>query len=203
MLIGIDFDNTIVCYDQIFHRAALEQGLIPAEITVNKSSVRNYLRQCGRESDWTRLQGYVYGSRMKDVAPFAGVLEFFLHCRQRGIAAHIISLRTRYPFQGPAYDLHEAAHEWLESHGFYEPSGIGMVSQQVYFGLTKEDKLDRIASVGCTHFIDDLPEFFDELTFPAHVERILFDPNNSCPERLPFKCATSWQEIEEIIWHGV
>ena len=29
MLIGVDFDNTIVCYDGLFHRVAVEQGLIP------------------------------------------------------------------------------------------------------------------------------------------------------------------------------
>ena len=30
MRIGIDFDNTIACYDGVFHAAALERGLIPA-----------------------------------------------------------------------------------------------------------------------------------------------------------------------------
>jgi hypothetical protein len=29
MRIGLDFDNTIACYDGVFHAAALERGLIP------------------------------------------------------------------------------------------------------------------------------------------------------------------------------
>jgi len=30
-MIGVDFDNTIVCYDALFHRVARERGLAPAE----------------------------------------------------------------------------------------------------------------------------------------------------------------------------
>jgi len=42
--IGIDFDNTIVSYDTLFHRVALERGLIPISVPANKISVREYLR---------------------------------------------------------------------------------------------------------------------------------------------------------------
>ena len=199
MLVGIDFDNTIACYDGLFHKVAVEQGLVPPEIHINKSSVRDYLRQHDREREWTELQGYVYGSRMQEATPFTGVLEFFTHCKQRGDTICIISHRTRYPFQGPSYDLHQAAYEWLASYGFFDPARIGMTSQQVYFGPTKEEKLDRIARIGCTHFIDDLPEFLAEPDFPTCVERILFDPNNNYPLEHHFNRVTSWMEIEEII----
>jgi len=29
MRIGVDFDNTVICYDKVFHAAAVEKGLIP------------------------------------------------------------------------------------------------------------------------------------------------------------------------------
>ena len=32
MLVGVDFDNTIICYDALFHRVAEEQGLLPAGV---------------------------------------------------------------------------------------------------------------------------------------------------------------------------
>ena len=48
MLIGIDFDNTIVCYDRVFHKAALEKGLIPADLPPSKGRVRE------RPFFWTR-----------------------------------------------------------------------------------------------------------------------------------------------------
>jgi hypothetical protein len=202
MLVGVDFDNTIVCYDRVFHKIALEQGLIPADVPVSKGSVRDYLRQVGREEHWIELQGYVYGARMRDALSFPGVLEFFIYCKQRGITVYIISHKTRYPFRGPVYDLHRAAQEWLDIYGFYDPSRIGLSPQQVYFELTKEEKLERIAKVGCTHFVDDLPEFLAESSFPDGVERILFDPNDNCTEYHRFHRANSWRDIQEIIKCG-
>lgn len=70
MLLGIDFDNTIVCYDALFHRVCRERGLIPAEVPINKTDVRNYLHQAGREDAWTEMQGYVYGAQMSEASPF-------------------------------------------------------------------------------------------------------------------------------------
>lgn len=199
MLIGVDFDNTIVCYDQVFHLVAVEQGLIPPEVPVSKGEVRDYLRQYGREDDWTELQGYVYAVRMQDATPFPCALECLARLVKHGIMVCIISHKTRYPYMGPKYDLHQSAQQWLEQQGFFDPARIGLSSGQVYFELTKQEKLDRIAKVGCTHFIDDLPEFLAEPGFPAGVERILFDPNKNHPTDHRFRRITSWMEIEEII----
>lgn len=199
MVIGVDFDNTIVCYNQIFQRVALARGLIPAKVPTTKDQVRNYLRQCGREDDWIEMQGYVYGVCIRDAPPFPGVLEFFIHCQKRGVMTYIISHKTRYPFQGPRYDLHLAAHEWLKSHGFYDTAKIGLSPNKVYFELTKQEKLKRIASVGCSHFVDDLAEFLAESRFPGGVERILFDPYDHHAKRSGFWTATSWEEIDQLI----
>ncbi len=196
MRVGVDFDNTIVCYDQIFYKVARERALVPAEVAANKGSVRDYLRRCGREDDWTELQGYIYGSRMAEAAPFSGVLDFFALCRERRVGVNVISHRTRYPFRGPRYDLHQAARDWLESQGFYDR----LTAEQVYFGLTKADKLERIARAGCTCFIDDLPEFLGEPGFPGGVKTILFDPNGSYPAERRFIRAASWAGISEIIF---
>ena len=195
----MDFDNTIVCYDQLFHRVAVEQGLIPPEVPASKGQVRDYLRRCGQEDAWTRLQGYVYGARMQEAPPFPGVLEFFTRCKQRGVTVCIISHKTRYPYLGPKYDLHQAAREWLESHGFFDPTRIGLSQDQAYFEVTKQAKLARIARVGCTHFIDDLPEFLAEPEFPAGVERILYDPNGNYKKDNRFPSISSWEDIEEAI----
>ena len=195
MLLGVDFDNTIVCYDQLFYRVAVEKGLIPSEVPASKGKVRDHLRQCGQEDVWTALQGYVYGARMHDAHPFPGVLEFFTRCKEHGLTVCIISHKTRVPFQGPVYDLRQAAHEWLQSQGFYDPFKIGLSPQQVYFELTKQQKLERIAKVGCSHFIDDLPEFLSESGFPVDVERILFDPNDDHAAANHGYRTCSWADI--------
>lgn len=199
MIIGVDFDNTIVCYDQLFHRVACEQGLIPADLPTTKGAVCDYLRRNGHEAAWTAMQGSVYGARIGDAAPFPGVVDFFATCVRQGRPIVIISHKTRYPFLGPAYDLHQAAQAWLERNGFYDLAKIGLGRQHVYFELTKAAKLARIASAGCTLFIDDLPEFLAEPDFPAHVERLLFAPTQPTAAPLPFQHATSWAELTRLV----
>src|SRR5579863_3735431 len=143
MHIGIDFDNTIACYDALFHRVSVEKGLIPPEVPANKSDVRNYLRRMGNENAWTEMQGYVYGARMAEAAPYPGVIEFFTACRGAGTPVSIISHKTRHPFLGPQYDLHQSAQNWLEAQGFFDADKIGLNRQNVFFELTKEAKLER------------------------------------------------------------
>jgi hypothetical protein len=190
MLIGVDFDNSIVCYDHVFHAVAVHKGLIPPETPVTKNAVRDYLRKADREDDWTALQGSVYGVCMEDSRPFPGALEFLTRCRQRNVPAFIISHKSRYPFLGPKYDLHETSRAWLLQHG--------LDGDHVFLELTKQEKLRRIAALGCTHFIDDLPEFLAEPGFPAGVEAILFDPNNHHIGNR-FRRANSWNEIGQFL----
>jgi len=167
--IGVDFDNTIACYDGLFHRLAGEQRLIPPDLPVSKIAVRDHLRAAGLEPRWTALQGIAYGARMADADAFPGVAEFFALCAERDIRTSIISHRTRQPIVGGPCDLHAAARAWLQARA-YPVSGI-------WFEETREAKIVRIIEVGCTHFIDDLPEVLDHPDFPAGVTRVLFDPS--------------------------
>ncbi len=199
MIIGVDFDNTIVSYDAVFHRAARERGWIPSDIPARKTAVRDFLRRNNREEQWTELQGHVYGKRMSEAVPFEGALDFFRRCQQNDIAAYIISHRTRTPIQGDPCDLHAAGLDWLQKHGFADFMKSTM-ENRVYFELTKTDKLRRITEMGCTHFIDDLPEFLSDPTFPSDTQRVLFSPEDKLDESLPFPIARSWAEIEHILF---
>lgn len=180
-MLGIDFDNTIVCYDALFHALAMERGLIPADLPATKSVVRDHLRASGREDEWTKLQGIAYGPRIVDAVPFPGVIEFLRACRCRSLPVCIISHKTRAPFLGEPFDLHEAARGWLRQHDLIDTSTAPLRSADVHLELTKQAKLARIASARCTHFVDDLPEFLTEPAFPTNVARILWDPAGEIP----------------------
>ena len=198
MHLGVDFDNTIVCYDALFHKVACEKGLIPTDVPVNKSDVRNYLRRVDNEGAWTEMQGYVYGARMSEAAPYPGVIEFFQASRQAGLQTSIVSHKTRHPFLGEKFDLHAAATAWLEQQGFFDAAQIGLPRASVFFESTKQAKLDRIGQRGCTHFIDDLPEFLGEPCFPVATQRILFDPNHLYADEQRFRRITTWVEARRI-----
>src|SRR5687768_9193602 len=109
MRIGIDFDNTIVSYDALFHKVAREQNLIPEDTPANKVAVRDHLRRIGQEDRWTELQGYVYGARMDEASAYPGAIEFMRACIRAQHVLAVISHKTRFPFLGPQYDLHAAA----------------------------------------------------------------------------------------------
>jgi hypothetical protein len=171
MRIGVDFDNTIANYDGVFHKAALERGLIPASLGSGKNDVRDYLNGSGRTDDFTALQGYVYGSRMDLVAPYAGVAEFFERARGAGHEVFVISHKTKTPILGPAYDMHAAARGFLKAQGLLDES-------LAHFEVTKEDKMARAGALKVDVFIDDLPEILEHPGFPAGARGILFDPEN-------------------------
>lgn len=196
MRIGIDFDNTIVCYDHVFFLAAREKSLVPDTVTPTKAGVRDFLRTADRENEWTMLQGYIYGARMGLATPFPGVLEFISAALAANNEVFIISHKTRTPYLGPAYDLHAAAREWLERCGLLLPGKVGLPAENVYFELTKEKKLERIGALTCTHYIDDLPELLDEPGFPDGVAKLLFEPGEiERPVRAGATRMRSWNEI--------
>src|SRR5260221_9194382 len=98
MLVGLDFDNTIVCYDRLFHKLARERGLIPESVPANKGAVRDYLRSIDRENDWTEMQGIGYGPRIAEAEPFPGVHDFLNACKTPGVRVAIISHKTKHPY---------------------------------------------------------------------------------------------------------
>ena len=198
-MIGIDFDNTIVCYDEVFVRAAVELGLVPPEAATSKTAIRDHLRAAGKEDIWTELQGTIYGPRMPDAPPFPGVVEFFQACRAAGVPVAIVSHRTRFPYLGERHDLHAAARDWLIRQGFHAADRLDLPEDRVFFEETKEARLARIAELGCTHFIDDLPELLSHPLFPAHVRRILFDPRGEHPAIPGVDLLSSWHAAPALL----
>lgn len=199
--IGLDFDNTIVSYDAMFHRVALEQGEIPLNLPVSKVAVRDHLRQVGREPVWTAMQGLVYGARMAEAQHYPGVIEFLRRARATGVQVSIISHKTRYPFVGPAYDLHAAARAWLTA-CLHDEQGWLVDPANAHFELTKEAKWQRIESTGVEVFVDDLPEILLAKAFPAGVRPVLFDPGEAHmlpPLEASLEQVGSWVQLQSLL----
>lgn len=198
-MIGIDFDNTIACYDNVFHRIAVAEGMIPPSTGRSKGAVRDWLRAAGREDDWTALQGLVYGARIHLAPAFPGLLDFLRLCRSAGVPVAVVSHKTRHPFAGPAYDLHAAARGWLERLGVFDDPDIGLDPARVFFEPAKTGKLARIGALSCSVFIDDLPEFLGEPGFPAGVRRIHFDPHATGDTPAGCERAGHWGEMAALV----
>lgn len=193
MRIGIDLDNTLICYDALFWQLAREADAIAESTPVRKDAVRDALRQSGQEPLWTALQGIAYGPRLRDATPFPGIGDALTSVRAQGWQLAIVSHKTRTPYAGPAYDLHQAALYWLAVQPW-----IAIVDD-VYLEVTKADKLQRIATLRCDWFIDDLPELLTLPEFPAGVQRVLFDPHNQTSPLPGVFHLTDWQHAPALL----
>ncbi len=193
MQLGIDLDNTLICYDDLFRRLAWEAGALNESIPPRKDAVRDALRQAGQEPLWTALQGLAYGPRLCDATPFPGIAAAFAAFHARGWRVAIVSHKTRTPYAGPAYDLHQAARDWLAAQPWIE------LVHEVFLEETKSAKLQRIASLGCDWFIDDLPELLTAPEFPAEVRRVLFDPHRQSTELPGILRLTDWHTAAALL----
>ena len=75
MLIGLDFDNTLVCYDEAIIRLADKLLKLPPDLPRTKLAIRDYLREANREHEWTAFQGELYGPGMSYAEPFEHSVE--------------------------------------------------------------------------------------------------------------------------------
>lgn len=205
MKIGIDFDNTIACYDGVFHKAAIERELIPADLPTDKTSVRDYLRAQGKEDDWTILQGYVYGARMDLVKLYEGFRHFLNRAIEQGHDCIVISHKTRTPYMGPEYDLHKSARDFLHTHNL-AGDNAPLNDSKLFFEITFQKKLERIAERQCDVFIDDLPELITDASFPDTTSGILFDPDNHHGAKTfdgnSVEIVSAWSDIELALLSG-
>jgi len=203
-IIGVDFDNTIVDYSYILHGAAVERGLIPPSAGKDKNEIRDRIRGLPHgEIEWRKLQALVYGERIGQARLCDGADAFLTRCRRMGIPVYIVSHKTEQAeADEDGTNLRTAALGWMTSHGFFQAQGIGLSRGQVFFTSTRQEKIQQIRQLACTHFIDDLEETFLEETFPPVVEKILLAPQRQHASR-GVRVMGSWQEICEYLFAAV
>src|SRR5262249_42197027 len=126
-------------------------------------------------------------------------LEFFRQAARAPVGICIISHKTRYPYRGPRHDLHAATLDWLDRHGFFNENEIGLPRENVHLELTMSAKLERIAHVCCTHFLDGLPGLLPDPAFPGGVGRCLLDPGGLHEGREGFVRVTDWRQAPDLL----
>lgn len=201
-LIGIDLDNTLVCYDELFHFAAHHEGLVELSAPKSKELIRDAIRLLPQgENKWTRLQAIVYGPRMSGATAFAGSEDFLRHCSEQGTKVVIVSHKTHFAtLDGKQVDLRESALTWMKAKKFFAADGCGLSPADVFFESTRLEKIERIRSLGCTHFIDDLTEVFVESSFPRDIAKLLFAPHGAKTSGQDFEVFKTWRELDAFFF---
>jgi len=196
--LGLDFDNTIVCYDAAIAVLAEEMFDLPPEVPRTKLGLRDYLRAEGREPEWTVFQGELYGPGMRHAQPFEGAIETMLQLVAAGHELVIVSHRSRLPYAGELHDLHAAARGWvterLQSTGLFVAD-----NDSVNFLETRQQKIACIAEISCKVFLDDLPEVLEDPEFPSGTTGILFQPECKVNQEKNQPHICTWNQLPELI----
>jgi len=203
MLVGIDLDNTIICYDKALHGIALERGLISSQTPAIKQIIRDEVRAKHGELEWQKLQIAIYGTHIDRAELMSGVWDFLLRLKESGVEFKIVSHKTRYPNYGNnKVDLRAAAIKFLEQKGFFVPHGLGMKPEAIFFLSTRTEKINTILELGCSLFIDDLKELYLEADFPDKTAKILL----SAEQNLKFTDVVvlpDFARISEYVFSGI
>jgi hypothetical protein len=205
MRIGIDFDNTIICYDEVFAHLAKMTKLVTDDYAGSKRHLREIV-QASAEGDiaWQRLQGKAYGEGIVLATLFPQFKSFISACNARNdIELFIVSHKTELGhFDEKKINLRDAARGWLRAQGLFGSIAPLIPEQNVFFETTREEKINRIQELKCTHFIDDLPEVLFAPTFPDTVKRFLFQPDEvkSQDDMHQEYVFTNWVEIKNAIF---
>jgi hypothetical protein len=192
--IGLDLDNTLINYDQLFVAVSVGRGLVPRDFAGTKRDLRDRVRLLpDGELEWQRLQAEVYGPAIDGATPAEGALEFIRHARLHGAELTIVSHKTALANLGARdVNLRDAARAWLRRSGMLGPEAVP--EENLYFESSRAEKIARIVALRCTHFVDDLEEVFDDPMFPPDVERLLLTTSTNVPGR-GYRSYASFREI--------
>lgn len=197
MKIGIDFDNTIVCYDESFYELAQESYTLPSSVRRTKEDVKDYLKANGQDELWTYLQGVAYGPKMEKAKTFPGFIEFLDWAKQMSHEIFIVSHRSRAPYSGDKFDLHKCALDWLSNQAWVGNQGVGF--SNIYFKETRSDKISKIRELEVEVFIDDLLEVLMDPRFPVQTGKFLFSGQLPKGEKVSIKRIQDWFAAIDLI----
>lgn len=190
MRIGIDLDNTLADYRLPLERMCEAVGVSLPQ-SDPKMALREELRARGEEGEWTKLQGELYGPLMWEAKLFPGAQETTRHWLSVGCEVFVVSHRTRHPIAGKKHDLHAHARSWIME------SGLGVTG--VFLEESQACKIARIGLLGCSVFVDDLPDILGHSDFPKMLRKILFDPGGFHRATGDVKTAATWTEVGELV----
>ncbi len=201
--IGIDLDNTLIDYDEVFGPIAEKIGLFDeGQAPGSKEAVKaKLIARDPTENLWMRLQGQVYGRYIGLARPCKGATEFLAAVQGRGAKISIVSHKTKFGhFDPDQVNLWDAARNWLAEQRLVGPSGAGISGADVHFEETRDAKIARIASIGCQISVDDLEEVLTHPDFPPGVQRIWYAAKASPGEKKghlePYR---NWREIMDKV----
>ncbi len=188
-IIGIDFDNTIINYINVFKKL-LKKNKIPFGKKLNKEIFKKKIIKKYNENFYTKIQSEIYGKNIFYARKFKN-LNRNLNYLQKRHHLILISHKTKYPIIGQKVNLRKKALMWLNENNLYGSKKI-FNKKNVFFEETIEQKIKKIKKLKCDYFIDDLNLILDRL--PNSIGKIKFGSKSK-----KYKYFLNWKNINQII----
>ena len=194
MRIGIDFDNTVVNYDEVFKKVALQLSLIKKDWNGTKQELRKKIIREKNEEVWKKLQGLVYGKYMHLAKISDGFINFFVKAKLLGAKLYIISHKTIHGhYDKDKVLLRKEALKWINKKKILDFDNI-------YFESSIENKIKRINSLKLDYFIDDLFLILNNKNFSRKVKKILFNKIENKKFSQNIKQIDEWFKVKDFIF---
>lgn len=190
--VGIDFDNTIICYDKLFARAVNEQGWDLGNLANNHSKIvikEKLIELDGNDFRWQELQAIVYGILIKDADPYPGFLETLFYLKDLGdFQFYIVSHKTPHSHYLKHITLIDKALLWIK-----EKNLTALIPEEnIFFRPTRDEKIAVINELNLDIFIDDLLEVLEDKNFPQ-IHKFYFS------EKPHEYGLNHWEKIKETL----
>ena len=192
MRFGFDFDNTFVNYDKPAEIWSKRNGLGSID---SMKALKNFYRESrDYETDWIEVQEWLYTEGLAYATLGEGIAELIDCLRKKDSAIFIVSHKSNLSSKSKL-NLIQPATAWLDT--VLKQNFNGLIIPY-FFAETREKKIEKIIELRLTHFVDDLPEIFQEENFPKDIQSFLINDHN---HEDVISSAISINKFSEILKH--
>jgi hypothetical protein len=191
--LGIDLDNTIICYDNLIHNLAKKKfPKIKLKKNIrSKKIIKNKIIKFYNNNQWTKLQGIIYGEKILDAKLFNNFKEGIKKLKDE-FEIFIISHKTNKAAIGKDINLRNAAKKFLKQNDISFCKNELVNRNKILFASTQKEKIKLIKNKKIDIFIDDLDIILQSL--PNQIKKIHFSK-----KKYKFENFYDWKKITQIL----
>ena len=187
--IGIDFDNTIANYDDVFSHVAQKFKLINTKWHGDKTELKKKIIKEKNVEVWKKLQGQVYGRYMHLAKVSYGFENFILKSKFSKAKIFIVSHKTKFGhYDKKKIRLRNEALKWIKKKKYLRDI-------KIFFENSIDDKIARINNLKLDYFIDDLEIILKNKLLNKQTKKILF-----CNKNINELGKQNWTQINNSIY---
>ena len=203
MKIGIDLDNTIIDYENIFIKTAkVNKFIFQNSKILNKKDLKKTILRKRSIETWQLLQGIVYGKKIKNAQIMSNFISFIKTAEIFDCEIFIVSHKTKYGhYLNKKINLQTEAYKWIKFN-LIENNKLKIIKKKnIYFCESLREKVNQINKLDLDIFIDDLPKVVNHTNLSKKILKILLNKDIDAKniEVINFK---NWLSIKNFLFNN-